>query len=128
MGYPSPCKVLLTAYRWHHYLEQQPHPLVLIGCGPQQALGIQGDQVEGGVISSPDTNGAGVGRLGGVEDALPSKQDVVEGVGLAVSGVAEDGQDLDSCHLAAAQPLQELCFITHLGGGGGDSDRREVNK
>jgi len=98
------------------YLEQQPHPLVLIGGRTQQPLRVEGQQAEGGVVGSPHPHGAGAGRLGGVEHRIAPEEDVVEGVGLAVARVAKDGEDF---HLAvpAAEPLQELTLAMNLGGG-----------
>ena len=107
-----------TAGQWSRlYLQQEPHPLVLIGGCPQQALCVQGQQAEGGVVGGPHPHGTGAGGLGGVEHSLAPKEDVVEGVGLAVARVAEDGEDLDLGHVPAAQPLDKLTLVMDLGGG-----------
>lgn len=86
----------------------------MIGRCSQQTLCIQGDEVQGGIVSGPHAHRAGAGGLGGVEHALTPKQDVVERVGLAIAGVAKDGEDLDPSDVRTAEPLHKLSVIFHL--------------
>lgn len=45
---------------------------------------------------------------------------MVEGVGLAIASVAKDGEDLDSCHLPAAESVHKLRLTADLGGEEGE--------
>lgn len=97
----------------------------MIGRGPQQALGIQGEKAEVGVVGGPHTHCAGTGGLGGIKHGLTTKQNVIEGVGLAVACVPKDGEDFDACHVPTAEPVQKLRLIADLGGRG-DTKQRAI--
>lgn len=45
---------------------------------------------------------------------------MVERVGLAITGVAKDGDDLDSCHVPTAEFVHKLRLIAHLQGEEGE--------
>lgn len=40
---------------------------------------------------------------------------MIEGVGLAIAGVAKDGEDLDSCGVPAAESVHKLRLVADLG-------------
>lgn len=99
-----------------YYLKQKSHSLILSGCSPQKSLSIKGNQTEVGIICSPHSHRAGAGRLGCVEHVFTPKQDVVESVGLAISSVAKDREDLDSSHISTTKFLHKIRLIADLKG------------
>lgn len=100
----------------HHYLQQKPHSLILTGCRSQKSLRVQGNQTQVGVVRRPHAHCAGAGGLGRVEHLPSPKQNAVQSVGLAVSGVAKDREDLDSCHIPTTKFVHKIRLAADLKG------------
>lgn len=100
--------------RQRNYLQQQPHPLVLFGCRSQKTFSIQCNQAKVGVVGCPYAHSTGTRGLGSVENGLTIEEDVVESVGLAITSVAKDGENLDTCHVPAAKSFYKLRLTTDL--------------
>lgn len=90
-------------------LEQKSSSGVLVISYAQETLGVEADDIEAGIEGSPDSEGTGGLLVGGLEDLGATEEGLIEGVALAIAGVAEDRDHLDLEVLGcAAQLMGEL--------------------
>mmetsp|Transcript_42352 Transcript_42352/g.133449 ORF Transcript_42352/g.133449 Transcript_42352/m.133449 type:complete len:591 (-) Transcript_42352:113-1885(-) len=95
-------------------LEQQPLPLVLVLRHRKHALRVDHDCLVIHVVRHPRSCCAGSLRVGGSEDLLSVEEAVVQGVRLAVPGVAEHRDDLHEIIRPTAQEaLEFLLALDH---------------
>lgn len=98
------------------HLEQEAGPLALFGAVAQQALRVHHHHLADGVQGGPHAHRAGLLRGGRLEHLPACEEGVVEGVGLALASIAEDGHHFQQLAGVAAQALYEGRFIFYLGG------------
>lgn len=99
------------------HLEQQTSSLALFGTVPQQPLCVDHDDFADGVEGGPHAHSAGLLRGRRLEHLPAHEESVVQGVGFALTRVAEDGHHFQQLLGVAAQALDEGCFIFYLGRG-----------
>lgn len=98
------------------HLEQQACSLALFGTVPQQPLCVDHHDFADGVKGGPHAHRAGFLRRRRLEHLPAHEESVVQGVGFALTRVAEDGHHFQQLLGVAAQALDEGCFIFYLGG------------